>query len=153
MQQKRLRKIFAVVGLCLLIGVAAIGQVVTTGQGRLVLNPPTGVVLLPGYQNERFMGADSSQGRIWKNQGLEIRYEGGMGAGNRVDRNASNLAWSRDHTVGTSRAQVAMTRDRVLLITFSPLPTARGPMLNFYATIRSEEDIVDTLVMVMGYRP
>ena len=96
---------------------------------------------------------DSSQGKIWKDQGLEIRYEGGIGAGNRVDRNSSNLAWSREQTTATNRIQVAMTKDRVLLITFSPLPTVRSSMLKFYATVRNEEDIADTLLMVMGYRP
>jgi hypothetical protein len=41
----------------------------------------------------------------------------------------------------------------VLLVTFSPQPTTKGPMLNFYATVRGEEDIVDMLLMVMAYRP
>jgi len=142
------------ISLCLLTWPAAIGQtaqVVLNCQGRLMQEPPAGVVLISGYKNERCMGVDSSTGRIWKDQGLEIRYEGGMGAGNRVDRNSSNLAWSREHTTDTRRVQVAMTKDRVLLITFSPMP--RGPMLNFYATVRSEEDIADALLMVLGNRP
>ena len=154
MQPKRFQIKLAVVSLCLLNCVAATGQrVVTDCNGRLVPDLPPGVTLLKGYQNERCIGRDSSQGRIWKDQGLEIRYEGGMGAGNRVEQNRSNLVWSREHTTGTNRVQIAMTRNRELLVTFSPLPGSRTPMLNFYVTIRSEEDIVDTLVMVVGYGP
>jgi hypothetical protein len=153
MQSRTLWKGFAVVAFCLFASVAAIGQrVVTNCNGRLVQDSPTGIVLLTGYKNERCIGRDSYQGRIWQDQGLEIRYEGGLGAGYRVS-NASNLAWSREHTTGTSRVQVGLTKDRVFLVTFSPLPTTKGPRLDFYATVRGEEDIADMLLMVMAYRP
>jgi len=154
MQPRELWRGFAVVSLCLLTCVAAAGQrVVTDCNGRLVPDLLPGIALLKGFQNERCIGRDSSQGRIWKDQGLEIRYEGGMGAGNRVEQNRSNLVWSREHTTGTNRVQIAMTKNRELLVTFSPVPGFRTPMLNFHATIGSEEDIADTLLMVMGYRP
>jgi hypothetical protein len=156
MQPKRFRMGVVVVGLCLLTGGAAIGQRVVTDCNergeRLVPDVPPGIVLLKDYQHERCMGRDSSKGRIWKNQGLEIRYEGGLGTGNRVEQNRSNLVWSREHTTDTNRAQIAMTNSRELLVTFSALPGFRTPMLNFYATIRSEEDIADALLMVMGYQ-
>ena len=154
MKSRQLWNCFALVSLCLWTCIAATGQrVVTDCQGRLVPDPPPGIALLKGYQHERCMGRDSSQGRIWKDQGLEIRYESGMGAGNRVEQNTSNLIWSREHTTSTNRVQIGMTRDRALLVTFSPLPGFRMPMLNFYATTRSEEDIADALLMVLAYRP
>jgi hypothetical protein len=142
-------KLSSVLCLWLLAGISAVAQ----GRMDRDQSPPTGITLLPGYNHERFRTADSASGRIWKDQGLEIRYERGLGTANRVER-AFNLLWSKEQIAGTNRTQVALTKDRVLLVTFSVVGMTGGSSgpINFYATVRTEEDVAEALVIILGFR-
>jgi hypothetical protein len=120
-------------------------------------DPPGKMVLLPGYQHERLAGIDTLVGRIWKDNGLSIRYDIGALAGNQISNNP-NLQWSREQMVSGKRMQVGMTKNRLLIIVFSA-PVAAAPAIsrdspaNFYATVTSDEDIADMILMVMTYMP
>ena len=122
------------------------------------LAAPATMVLLPGYQHAPVpTPRDSRNGRIWKDQGLSISYQAGGLAGNRVNGNP-NLLWSKEMTVRGNRVQIGMTRDRMLIVVLSsptPPPEVPGSALpaNFYATVNTEEDIADMLLMVMTYNP
>ena len=140
--------ILVVVGLSLPMSVAY-------GQGGRGNQPPPGVIVLPGFNHQRVYTADSSTGRIWQDQGLEIRYEGGLGTANRVQRAAGSLLWSKEMTRGNQQIQIGMTKDRTLLVNFSlinpPRPGFVQPF-NFYAQVRNEEDVATVLLMVLGFQ-
>ena len=65
----------------------------------------------------------------------------------------------KEQTVGANRVQIKMSDKRILTVTFSAMtPVPRGGPsgvlpANFYATVNSDEDIVDMLAMVLPYRP
>src|SRR6185436_1016690 len=145
-EERNMRKVH----LCL---IATLVLCSLSGMAQNQAGPPGGITLLPGYQHERLRGADSVVGRIWKDQGLSIRYDIGGLAGNRVTGNP-NLQWSKEKIVSGNRVQMALTKDRTLIVVFSSVaPGPRGvpgSMLpaNFYATVSNEEDIADMLFMV-----
>ena len=117
---------------------------------------PPGMDLLPGYQHERYVYADGSGGRIWKTDGLDIRYEVGGWSANRVSA-ANNRLWTKTRSLGRRQAQIALTEDHLLIvnITMRDAPRRGGPgsplPINFYAAVGGEEDIVDMLLMVLDY--
>jgi hypothetical protein len=143
------------VGYCLL-AVLLLCSVPVVAQ--TILNAPATIVLLPGYQHAPVpTPRDSRNGRIFKEQGLSISYQAGGLAGNRINGNP-NLLWSKETTVRGNRVQVGMTRDRMLIVVFSslaPAPGVPGTALpaNFFATVNTDEDIADMLLMVMTYSP
>jgi hypothetical protein len=105
------------------------------------------MTLLPGYQHERLQGIDTSVGRIWKKDGLEIHYDIGRLAGNYAqsrEKDKDKLEWFKEQAVGGRNVQIALTKDRVLTITVAGFA-------NFYGTVKSEGDLADMLLMVLTY--
>src|SRR6185436_19393689 len=116
--------------------------------------PPRGITLLPGYKHELKRTVDSVDGRIWKDQGLEIHYNRGLGTGSIVDREVLNEVWSKYQTVGTNIVRIAMTKDRVLLVTITPSDDGQpSRRTNFWANVHNDEEISDMLLMVMASKP
>jgi len=150
------------VGLCLVavLSLATPGQDFPPEFARRAPNPtlPPGITLLPGFQHERYQTLDSIHGRIWIDQKLDIRYDWGSGVRNRVNAESGSLLWSREQVVERNRVQIAMTRNRVLLVTFSPAEAAgdngrsSGSSTNFYAVTDADEDIADMLLMVLAFK-
>ena len=118
---------------------------------------PGGITLLPGYQHERGRGADSRVGRISHPRGFEIRYDIGAMAGNYAT-NPRDRQWLKEQVLRPNRVHVAMSTNRVLTVSFSAMtPGPRGPgnplPANFFATIKTDEDIADMLLMTLSYKP
>lgn len=111
-------------------------------------DPPGAIRLLPNYQHQARQSYDTEVGRIWKEDGLLIHYDIGPLAGNfaTVSRPDQRL-WYKEQASGRRRVQLALTKDRTLYVTF-PDDDA-----NFYATLKTEEDLVDMLLMVLTYSP
>jgi len=119
--------------------------------------PPGGIKLLDGYVHEKLQGIDSIVGRIVKKEGITINYEigrvpkpGGFALGgdfsNAFERLAKDdVKWKREQTVSGQLMQVALTKKDMLIITFPKLGT------NFNTTIKSMDDLGDTLMMLMTY--
>jgi len=140
-------------GIVPLLGLSVMAQR-APGGARQVQSPPSGITLPPGYMHEGTGTADSREGRIWKDQGLEIHYSTGTGSGHRVDREVLNEVWSKHNTVGPNIVQIAMTKDRVLLATITPVDESRRfSRINFWSSVHSDEDIAEMLLMVMAYKP
>jgi hypothetical protein len=109
---------------------------------------PGGIKLLPEYRHEREKGIDTRVGKIWKEGGILIRYDIGRGAGNAVNGlKKENLLWSKEQVVNESPVLIALTKDRMLYVTF-PKTSA-----NFYGKAGSEEDVADMLLMILNYTP
>ena len=150
------------VGLCLVaaLSFATPFQEFPPEFARRASNPtlPPGITLLPGFQHQRYQTPDSIHGRIWIDQKLDIRYDWGFGVRNRVNAESGNLLWSREQVVERKRVQIAMTRNRVLLVTFSPVEAAgetgrsSESSTNFYAVTDADEDIADMLLMVLAFK-
>lgn len=110
--------------------------------------PPGGIKLLPGYQHKKLQGIDTRVGRIWKEGGLAIDYDIGRLAGNAAkSQDQASLRWSKEQVVDGRAVQFAFTKDRKLFVTFPQ------SFANFSASVRSEEDLADMLLMVLTYVP
>jgi hypothetical protein len=119
--------------------------------------PPGGLKLLSGYIHEPQQGFDSIVGRIFKKDGITISYEvgrvraaGGLAIGgdfsSAVERlPKDDVKWSREQTVAGQLMQVALTKKDVLYVTFPKMGT------NFNATVKSMDDLSDTLLMLVTY--
>ena len=93
-------------------------------------------------------GKDTRVGKVWKEGGLSFRYDIGRGAGNQVKALAKeDMLWYKEQVVDGRPVQLALTKDRMLYVTF-PQSAA-----NFYGTAKSEEEIADMLLMVLTYAP
>jgi hypothetical protein len=108
---------------------------------------PGGIKLLPGYQHQKLQGIDTRVGKIWKEGGFTVEYDIGKLAGNAVKgQEKSTLLWRKDQVVDGREVEVALTKDRVLYVTF-PQGSA-----NFFGKVKSDEDMADMLLMVLTYR-
>lgn len=112
---------------------------------------PGFIRLLPDYQNQKQQGIDSDVGRIWKEDGVEIHYDIGKMAGNYADCKTCGWAgdelWRKKQTINGQESILVFTRFKRLIVTF---PKSNA---NFYATIRTEEDMVDMLLMLCTFQP
>jgi hypothetical protein len=109
---------------------------------------PGGIKLLPGYKHQKLHGIDTRVGKVWKEGGLNIQYDIGRLAGNQVKGQAKDtLLWYKEHVVDGRAVQLALSKDRMLFVTFT-----EGPA-NFYGKTKSDEEIVDMLLMVLTYAP
>ena len=111
--------------------------------------PPGSVKMLSGYEHQRETGIDTTVGRIWKQDGLTISYDIGTLAGNGAahrKETGKNL-WYREQTFNGHKAQLVLTTDRFLCVTF-PENTA-----NFFGVVKTEQDLIDALLMILTYTP
>lgn len=109
---------------------------------------PDGLKLLPEYKHEKEKGKDTHVGKYWKEGGVAFRYDIGRLAGNAVKaQEKDNLLWYKEQVVDGRPVQLALTKDRTLYVTF-PQTSA-----NFNGKVKSDEEIVDMLLMVLTYAP
>lgn len=108
---------------------------------------PGHIVLLEGYHHVVTDGFDSITGRIWKEGGVDIRYDLFM-AGHYEDRKewTTKIKWKREQVIGGRRVICVLTKDNRLLIAFPEY------MANFYAKVRNEKDVADMLLMILTYK-
>ena len=114
---------------------------------------PRGIVLLPGYRNLSSVDFEGNKtGEIVSETGLTVHYEGGFSQGFAADpTKRSSYRWFRNHVVQGNRVYVAMTKDGELRITFPWTDDLDQPLaMNFYAEVRSDAELADVLLMVMG---
>lgn len=112
--------------------------------------PPGSIKLLPGYVHHHGQGIDSTVGTIGKEAGLRIHYDIGPLAGNYAECSklcgwTDNEVWRKKQIVSNQEVICVFTKEKRLVISF-PKATA-----NFYATIRSQEDMADMLLMVLTF--
>ena len=111
-------------------------------------SPPGSIKLLPGYQHKTLQGIDTSVGKIWKDGGIEIQYDIGRLAGDYANpKYPERYVWHREQSIGGRRVHSALDKRNTLIVSF-PDTSA-----NFMAEVKSHEDIVDMLLMVLTYEP
>jgi hypothetical protein len=111
--------------------------------------PPPGAIRLPdGFRHEQFAGKDSTPGRIWKQGGLEIKYDIGKMAGNHAGAvKEPDRSWAVSQVVSGQPVEIVKGRDGVLVATFT------RDMANFYAKVSGEQDVAAFLAIVLTYPP
>ena len=112
---------------------------------------PGHIRMLTGYVHRRGQGIDSVVGNITREGGLVIEYDIGRLAGVYTDCKTCGWTegelWRRNQVINGQSVQIVFTKSKRLVISF---PTTHA---NFYATIKSEADLADTLLMVLTYPP
>ena len=124
-------------------------------------DPPGGIKLLPGYEHKSLPGIDTTNGKIWKKDGVTIEYVNGKLAGNQVEEvkkaitqtKKDSIRWYKEQTVGGQPVQLLLTKDRTLYATVPEAKTGvMGGPANFKASPKSDEDLADVLLMVLTFR-
>jgi len=109
--------------------------------------PPGNIRLLPGYLHQRGQGFDSKVGTIARREGLTIEYDIGPMAGDYTDRKWDGEIWRKNQIINGHPIVVVFTKANLLVISFP------GRNANFLATIRSDSEMADMLLMVLTYSP
>jgi len=127
------------VGVALILGVFLLA----CGTGDA---PPGGIVLLPEYAHTSEQGIDSSVGRIWKANGITIRYDIGKMAGNHVEqvRTRSPQAYYQAQEVNGRKVTIAIEHQRHVVMTVDG-------NANFSADVTSYQELSDVILTVMTY--
>ncbi len=109
--------------------------------------PPGGIKLLKGYVHTPLQGIDTWVGRIKKEGGLNIKYDIGSLAGEYVNHCLYNntCVWYKEQQLKAGLVKIALTEYETIIATF-PKTTA-----NFYAEVKSQEDIAEFLLMILTY--
>src|SRR5262249_19980330 len=111
--------------------------------------PPGSIRLLPGYKHKGGMSEDSLRGKIWKEGGLTIEYDiGDMAGEDGNEEHKPEYVWWREQSINNHPVRIAMTKERKLIVTFT---TRSHNPANFWATVKSEEDMTDLLLMALTY--
>ena len=110
--------------------------------------PPGGIRLLPGFVHHKVQGIDSTVGEITGN-GLTIAYDIGEMAGVYTDCKTCGWTdgqlWRKKQQINGHPVVIVYTKKQQMVISF---PDSKA---NFYATVRSEADISDVLLMVLTF--
>ena len=134
-------------GVILGLAVLFFGTICTAQTGSV----PGNIRLLPGFVHHRGQGIDSMVGSITRKDGLVIQYDIGKAAGVYTDCEwcgwTDGELWRRSQIVGGHEVRIVLTKSKRLVISFPDAPA------NFYATIGSDADLTDTLLMVLTYSP
>lgn len=132
--------------------------------------PFGGLRLLDGYQYKRSNTVDTINGVIYREGGLSIEFESGISEGYAADpKERAKYIWYREQVVGGHKVMLALTRPgmgaawkpekprgsppgNILIVTF---PGSFGPLdaANFYAEVLNEQEVADTLLMVLTFDP
>jgi RNA polymerase sigma factor (sigma-70 family) len=108
---------------------------------------PENLKLLPGYQHGKLQGIDSRCGKFSKEGGFVFNYDaGGKGWGDgakSLEKEKALTLWYKEQDVVGRPVHLALTKDRMLYVSF---PKTRA---TFYGKTKSEEEIVDMLLMVL----
>jgi hypothetical protein len=112
---------------------------------------PGNIRLLPGYVHRRGQGIDSAVGSIARKGGLVIEYDIGDLAGVYTDCKwcgwTDGELWRKNQIVSGHAVKIVFTKSKRLVISF---PDTHA---NFYATVTSEDEVTDALLMVLTYNP
>jgi hypothetical protein len=115
--------------------------------GQVDLKPPF-VTLLPGYQYHAAQGIDSRTGVIWKEGGVRLHFD--IPAGVYTDCTwcgwTKGEIWRKEQTIGGQKVIYVFTKSKRLVVSFPDVHA------NFYATIRTESDMADVLLMLSTFR-
>ncbi|MEZ6057390.1 MAG: hypothetical protein R3C01_11880 [Planctomycetaceae bacterium] len=119
---------------------------------------PGHIQLIQGYKHEPLQGIDSRVGRISRNDGFTINYEQGRVPKEneqfRLGGDFSNAAqhvkktegaWYREQTVQGTPMQIAMTKEKLLVVTF---PESG---INFTTKIEKDTDLAEVLLMLLTF--
>ncbi len=121
--------------------------------------PPGGMQLMPGYKHEKMRGYDTAPGTISNPDGVEIHYDvgevpkpgGALHGGHFVDRARAvprgELRWYKEMKLHERPVHLAYTQGRDLLVAY---PESG---MNFSARAKSDEELVDALLMILSYAP
>ena len=105
----------------------------------------------PRICSSEWTGIDSVVGSIARKGGLVIEYDIGRLAGVYTDCKdcgwTNGELWRRNQVIRGHEVKIVFTKSKRLVISF---PDAHA---NFYATIRSNADLTDALLMVLTYNP
>jgi hypothetical protein len=108
--------------------------------------PPGAIRLTEGFRHQRLDGIDSAVGRIWKEHGLEIRYDIGRMAGNRAAAiKGPDRAWAMSQVVNGHPVEIVKGKDGWVVVTFTK------DWANFYAKVGGEEDLATLLAISLTY--
>jgi hypothetical protein len=117
--------------------------------GQVDLKRPF-VTLLPGYQYHAAQGIDSRTGVIWKERGVRLSFDIGDMAGVYTDCDwcgwTKGETWRKEQTIGDQKVIYVFTKSKRLVVSFPEVHA------NFYATIRTESDMADVLLMLSTFR-
>jgi hypothetical protein len=109
--------------------------------------PPGSIKLLPGYRHKTEQGIDTAVGRIWKEGGLTITYDIGRLAGHYAGPDAhADFLWRKEQMLGEQVVWCALTKEGQLIITFAKTSA------NFFAKVKTQEDIAEVLLMILSYQ-
>jgi len=107
------------------------------------------VKLLPGYQQQEGSSLDSTGGTIWKESGLKISYDIGRMAGVYTDCDSCDWTkgetWRKKQVINGQLVVFVFTKSKGLVVSF---PESHA---NFYATVRSESELADMLLMLATF--
>jgi hypothetical protein len=146
---------FAAIAIAVAVG--SFQQLATATQIEVKGKPPGGVQLLDGYAHRALQGFDSQPGEITKKNGLRIMYDIGAipkpGAPRfggsysdwtqRVEK--ENQRWYREHTINNQPVHLVYTKDKQLTVSYP-----KGG-INFSCEAKTEEDLVDALLITLSY--
>lgn len=129
------------------VAIALLATSVSTAQKEVT---PGLIKLLLGYRHERLQGIDSLVGKIWKDRGVDIRYDIGELAGNYAECKSCEWTkgevWRKKQIVNGQQVILVFTSSKRFLVVF---PQSKA---NFYATISKEEDMADMLLMLLTFQ-
>lgn len=113
------------------------------------LAPPGFIKLLPGYHHRSTQGIDSKTGYFAREGGLKIQYDIGELAGNYAECVecgwTQGEVWRKKQVINGREVVCVFTAKKRLIVSF---PQAHA---NFYATVRSPDDVTDMLLMVFTF--
>src|SRR5262245_10050447 len=123
---------------------------IRTGQGAFTLPE--------GFTHERTGTADSHRGVLRrKADGFQINVDVGIGAGTHMHEGLqADSSYFRSHTVnGLSALTGIESKDgrKTITTTITDLKAKKPVVANFWATIRSEADVADFLMIVSTFTP
>jgi hypothetical protein len=112
--------------------------------------PPGGIKLLPGYHHQPQHGIDSKIGTISKAGGLQIHYDVGEMAGTFTGCEwcgwSKGEVWRKRQIIDGQEAVLIFTKQKRLVVSF---PNVHA---NFYATIQTQAEMADMLLMLFTFQ-
>jgi hypothetical protein len=115
------------------------------------LTPPApgNIKLLPGYIHERKQGMDSIVGQISKKDGFVIYYDIGRMAANYAAAaytdKKQNVLWVKNQKINNDDLMIVYLKDGTVYASFG------GASANFIATVKTNEELTEFLLMVLTY--
>jgi hypothetical protein len=130
-----------------------------------------GIKLLEGYSAMRSSAIDATTWSIEKKGGLKIAFEAGMNEGSWADpKEEASYLWYREQRVNGFTVRFALVKTglktvwepdssrglplgNILLVSFLLEPGESNHTANFSAKLANQQELADTLLMVMTFDP